>query len=317
MKKISLGLAVCALMLLAPVLADAQQKVNKTFSGIKRIRMGTASGSCKIQKSSDGSVKVDLQYSFDGGYEPRIEQEGERLMIKENFSGNHHNGSSTWTLSVPDGTSLNFTTGSGDLEIDGVTLELDATTGSGDMTFQNMKGDITSTTGSGNVELMNFSGEIKLNTGSGDMRVEKSSGDIDLTCGSGDIRLADNNGSFSVNTGSGRITATNITLAGSSRFNTGSGDARLILAATPAYDLSVNSGSGDAELDFHGNEIKGEIVMKASKRHGRIEAPFQFDKTEEINSDWGDVTVRKSAVKGNAANRITIGTGSGSAILKK
>jgi hypothetical protein len=319
MKKIFNYLSLSIALIALPILADAQKNISKSFNGVKRIRMGTASGSCTIKKSSDASVKVELVSTYDGGYEPRVEQEGERLVIKENFSGNNHHGSSNWTLTVPDGITVGFTTGSGDLSVSGMSIDLDATTGSGELIFENLKGDITSTTGSGNVELLNFAGEIKINTGSGDMRVEKSSGDISLNCGSGDIRLLDNKASFDVNTGSGRILASNLTLAGSSRFNTGSGDAEVILAATPTFDLSVNSGSGDAEVDFHGNEIKGEIVMKASKRNGRIEAPFEFDKTEEIdNNNWGDdVTVRKSVVKGNATNRISISTGSGSAVLKK
>jgi DUF4097 and DUF4098 domain-containing protein YvlB len=180
-----------------------------------------------------------------------------------------------------------------------------------------LKGDVEGTTGSGDVELINFNGEINANTGSGNMRVEKSTGDISLNCGSGNLKLNDNKASFSANTGSGNITARNLTLQGSSRFNTGSGDAEVVLAATPAFDLTVNSGSGDAELNFNGNEIKGEIVMKASKKHGNIVAPFNFDKTEEIDNYGDNTTVVKTAVKGNGTNRISVGTGSGSAIIKK
>lgn len=295
-----------------------QTTLHKNFSGVKKIRMTTASGSCKIQKSKGSEVEVDLQHTFDQSrYEPRIEQEGDRLMIKEIFHGNTNNGNSTWTLSIPEGMSVAFTTGSGNLDVSGLTIELDATTGSGDLTFTDLKGDVEGTTGSGDVELINFNGEINANTGSGNMRVEKSTGDISLNCGSGNLKLNDNKAAFAANTGSGNITARNLTLQGSSRFNTGSGDAEVILASSPTFDLSVNSGSGDAELNFNGNEIKGEIVMKASKKHGNIIAPFDFDKTEEIDNYGDNTTVVKTAVKGNGTNRISVGTGSGSAIIKK
>jgi Putative adhesin len=319
MNKTFLSKVICLALFLAPALLMGQTSVNKSFNGVKKIRMTTASGSCKIQKSTDASVKVDLQYSYDtDDYEPRMELEGDRLVIKENFNGNNHHGNAKWSLAIPDGITITFTTGSGDLEASGLTIDLNATTGSGDLIFTNLKGEVQSTTGSGNVELTNFSGDIRANTGSGDMQVQNSSGDISLNCGSGDLKLNDNKATFSANTGSGRIVARNLVVQGASKFNTGSGDAEIVLAATPAFDLSVNSGSGDAEVNFNGNEIKGEIVMKASKRHGNIIAPFEFDKTEEIDNNYGDnVTIKKTVVKGNGTNRISIGTGSGNAVLKK
>lgn len=317
MRRLNPALLICFVLAAAPLLTVAQTAVNKSFTGIKRIRMSTASGDCRIQKSADGAVAVSLLYTYDSGYEPRMEQEGDRLTIKEDFHGNHHNGRATWALSIPDGITVSFNTGSGNLEAAGITLDLDATTGSGDLIFSNVKGEVRSTTGSGNVEFTNFSGDLQANTGSGNMRVDNSSGDISLNCGSGNLRLADNKASFSANTGSGSITARNLTVQGHSKFNTGSGSAEIILAATPSFDLTVNSGSGNAEVNFNGNEIKGEIVMKASKRHGDIIAPFEFDKTEEIENNYNDVTVKKTAVKGGGTNRISIGTGSGRAVLKK
>lgn len=317
MKKLNPALLACIVLVIAPLLTFAQTEVNKSFSGVKRIRMSTASGDCRLQKSTDGAVKVDLTYTYNSGYEPRIEQEGDRLVIKEEFHGNHHNGRASWSLSVPDGITISFTTGSGNLDVTGVSIDLDATTGSGDLIFTNVKGEVRSTTGSGNVEFTNFSGDLQANTGSGNMRVDNSSGDISLNCGSGNLRLADNKAAFSANTGSGSIVARNLTVQGHSKFNTGSGNAEVILAATPSFDLSVNSGSGDAAVNFNGNEIKGEIVMKASKRHGDIIAPFEFDKTEEIENNYNDATIKKTVVKGGGTNRISIGTGSGKAVLKK
>jgi DUF4097 and DUF4098 domain-containing protein YvlB len=306
------------LMLAISFMTSGQNKLNKSFSGIKKIRMNTASGDCKIQKSSSTSVTVNLNHTFDDpNYQPTAEQDGDRLVIKETFRGNNSSGSSTWTLSVPDGIEITFNTGSGNLEVSGLNLTMDITTGSGDLFFTNIKGDIDGTTGSGNIELDNTSGKIKTNTGSGNIRVLKSHGEISVNCGSGNVKVSDSQATFTANTGSGDITARNLVIDGSSRFNTGSGSAEVVLGATPKFDLSVNSGSGDAELNFNGNEIKGEIVMKASKKHGKIIAPFEFDKTEETN-EWGDNTViEKTTVKGNAANRISVGTGSGTATLKQ
>ena len=307
------------IILVIPFISFAQDQINRSFSGIKKIRMNTASGDCKIQKSTNASVTVNLTHTYsDSGYKPSVQQEGDRLVIKENFDRGNHNGNSTWTISVPDNIDITFNTGSGNLEAGGLNLTMDITTGSGDLFFTDMKGTIDGTTGSGNVELDNVNGKIKTNTGSGNIRVTKSKGEISVNCGSGDVKLTDSQAMFNANTGSGDIAGRNVILDGSSRFNTGSGTAEVVLGATPKYDLSVNSGSGDAELNFNGNEVKGEIVMKASKKHGKIIAPFEFDKTEE-NTDNGydNTTIEKTVVKGNGTNKIYVGTGSGTATLKQ
>ena len=316
MKKYLLSIFTICFALMAGIVS-AQSALNKSFNGVKKIKINTASGSCEITRSKDASVGVNVEHTYDSRFEPRMEMEDDHLVIKEVFNGNQFHGYSKWKLTVPDNISIDFSTGSGDFTAGEISLDLDATTGSGNLTFTKVKGKVEGSTGSGDVELIFFDGDADLNTGSGNMNVENSRGDLSLNCGSGNIKLNDNQAVISANTGSGSIDARNLVLKGSSKFNTGSGDAEVGLASTPTYDLSVNSGSGDAQLNFNGNEIKGEIVMQASKRNGKIDAPFEFDKTEEINN-WGDnVTVKKTAVKGNASNRISVSTGSGSAVLKK
>ena len=138
--------------LLLPLTLLAQKEITKTFNGIKRVKVNTASGGCVIQKSQNQTVTLNLKYTYDDDdYSPQISQEGDELVVKEKFSGNHANGSDNWTLTIPDGLSVKFLTGSGDVEASGLALKLDATTGSGDFTFNNVTGDVECTTGSGNV----------------------------------------------------------------------------------------------------------------------------------------------------------------------
>lgn len=308
-------------LLFINIAAFAQNTVKKSFSGVKRIRISTSSGDCELRKAPGTSVEVELTHTFDDrSFTPRFEQSGERLELGEEFNGRNFSGSVRWKLAIPDGMKVNFSTGSGNLLVDGVSIDLDATTGSGDLEFSTMKGSVDANTGSGNVDLAGFNGDAKLNTGSGNMDVRDMEGDLDLNCGSGDIKVSQSKAYFSINTGSGNISADKVTITGSSRFNTGSGRARVGLAATPTVDLAVNSGSGDAELNFNGNEIVGQVVMKASKRHGNISAPFEFDKTEEVsngNNNGNDVTIVKTAQRGKGTNRILVSTGSGDAVLRK
>lgn len=305
-------------IMLMPFTLLGQKEITKTFNGIKRIKVNTASGSCILDKSQNATVTLKLSYTYsDQDYTPSIVQEGDELIVKEKFNNRSSNGSSNWKLTVPDNLSVRFVTGSGDIEASNLVLDLNATTGSGDYTFNGVSGEVECTTGSGDIELENVGGSIKATSGSGSFRVAKSKGDLHLTTGSGNHRISESTAEFHVTTGSGRINGTALVPDGASSFTTGSGTAEVQFASSPKHDVSIASGSGNAILNFNGNEINGEIVMKASKRHGGIEAPFEFDKTEEIENSGNDVTIKKTAVRGNGKPKISISTGSGEAILKK
>jgi hypothetical protein len=300
-----------------PLTLLAQKEITKTFNGIKRVRINTASGSCVIKKSDTPAVTLQLKYTYDDDdYTAYMVQEGDELVAKEKFHRNSSNGSASWTLTIPNDIKVKFVTGSGDIEASGLSLMLEATTGSGEFEFNGVGGNVECTTGSGDIDLQNVSGELKATSGSGSFYVSKSKGTLKLTTGSGNHRILESSAEFDVTTGSGRITATGISAEGSSSFTTGSGNVEVQLSSSPKHDLAVTSGSGNAVVNFNGNVINGEIVMKASKKHGNIEAPFAFDKTEEISNHGNDVTIQKTALKGTGKPRITISTGSGSAVLK-
>jgi DUF4097 and DUF4098 domain-containing protein YvlB len=314
--------SIAAILLLTTFLAfsvSAQKEVSKAFKGIKSIRMNTASGSCKIVKSTDASVTVNIIHGYEEGvFEPIFEQNGDRLELREDYHARSVSGSSPrWTLTIPEEVEVRFRTGSGDIEASNMKLRLDATTGSGNVAFRKVTGDINVNTGSGDFDLEEVDGIIDANTGSGTARISNSRGQLKISCGSGVIRITDSQGEFRANTGSGDVIGRNITLTGSSKFNSGSGDAQVVLGGALKYDISVGSGSGNAELNFNGNEIAGEIIMMANKTNGRIIAPFDFANVEE-STQWGDqVTVKKTVMKGSATQRVSVSTGSGEATLRK
>lgn len=303
-------------MMLLLVGSSYAQQLHKSFEGVKKIRINTTSGDCQLIKGSGSSVTVDLEHTFGDALSPEVEQNGDILEVRETFRSGSSRGNSKWTLSIPDGIDVKFSSGSGNFDASNLSFDLDASTGSGDLTFAVIKGDVEGTSGSGDVTLDNFAGELKMNSGSGNITVSKSQGDMSLNCGSGNVRITDSKASFSANSGSGNVVGHNVTLTGSSKFNSGSGDAEILLGAAPSYNISVNSGSGDSQLDFNGAKIQGEVVMRANKKNGIIKAPFDFDKTEELNEHGNQVVVKKTAVKGNADIKIAVSTGSGVAVLK-
>jgi len=315
MKKLfllTLCLAVCTFTF-------AQKTVTKTFSGIKSVRLNAASGDIILKKSANSDVIVTVKYSYDDhDYTPLMEQSTSRLTLKEEFSrSNSFSGSSNWTLELPDHVSLNMNTGSGDITIDQLAIEGKSNTGSGNIFLTNVKGGLDFNTGSGDIELNQVDGEIDLNTGSGSIRASGGSGNYSFNAGSGNIRLEALKGDFRINTGSGNIQAKNLALSGSSSFNTGSGSASVVLSGPLDNNISVNSGSGDATLNFNGSPISGEVIMTANKRGGNIVAPFKFDKEEVLADGNSNDRIQKTAKLGNKTIQIKVGTGSGTAEIVK
>lgn len=324
MKKLNLSLITMALMMMS-FGAYAQETIEKSFTGVKSIRLTTASGNGRIVKGSSNEVKVTVVYTYDDDdYNPEFEQRGDRLYIKEEFRRSRYTrGYAEWELEIPDGLALDFKTGSGNIEIEGLELEIEVSSGSGNIDIIGVKGDARASTGSGNIELDRLEGMLDANTGSGSIRIREIKGDADLNTGSGNIRGNGLVGALDLNTGSGNIEIEDATITGRSSMNTGSGNAELVLAAPLNHDLSLNTGSGNATLDFNGQEIAGEFIMKASDKDD-IRAPFSFDEVYEDDEDRGYRSRRgrrgsytKEAKIGNKDILVKISTGSGRAQVRK
>lgn len=293
-----------------------QKTINKSFSGIKSIRLETSSGSGVIKKSSNNEVKITLEYTYDDDdYKPTFEQRGDRLIIDEDFNNGrrswNNRGKAEWTLELPDGVELDYSSGSGSIEVDGLDIELNVGTGSGSIEVNDVTGRMRINTGSGSIRISKTDGEVDANTGSGSIRLRDSKGDADLNTGSGSIRVEEVEGSFDLNTGSGSIEATGVTITGDSDFNTGSGRVEVELAAELNHDLDISTGSGSATLDFNGTEIAGQFYLETNKRSD-ITAPFSFDKEyEEEGRGRNNTRIIKETKIGTKNIRIKMETGSG------
>lgn len=301
------------------VLVANGQDINKTFSGIKKIRLNTSSGDIVLAKGSSNEVQVKVTFTYGSDeYQPVFEQSGSMLTLKEDFHKQSVSGKSTWTLTIPDGLELRASSGSGNVEANDLKMTISANTGSGNYTWKNVSGDSDINTGSGDIELDAYQGDIDLNTGSGNIALTKTSGDVHANTGSGNISMTNVKGGVSANTGSGNIKAQEMNFTSKGSFNTGSGRVLLVLSSPLTQNLSLNSGSGDAVLDCKGTKLEGKLVMTTSKKHGDIKAPFTFDKTEEVN-DWGNdnTQIRKTVQLGSSNVEIKISTGSGTAEVRK
>jgi DUF4097 and DUF4098 domain-containing protein YvlB len=319
--------------LFAHASAIEKGEIKQTFKNVKMIKIKTVSGDCIIKKGDGEEVKVVVTYTYDDSdFEPELEQRGDRLILTENFRGRTTRGKSTWSLTVPEKTNIDFSTASGNLEVNDLKSTVEASTASGNVDLTNLTGEVQVSTASGDVEAKGLQGQVKFSTASGDVDFSGLTGEIKISTASG--RINGNNmegeiklstasgkidvftaaGGFEVSAASGNIELNEIVLKAESSFSAASGDVEVTLGESPAYDLEVSTASGDAVLNFNNHPIKGLVKMTAKANRGRIKAPFEFD-DEEYYFKWNNEYVTKTVKKVSDRPRIEIRTASGKAVL--
>jgi len=140
-------------------------------------------------------------------------------------------------IAVPAATVVDINTGSGDVELSGLTAELNFRTGSGSVQGRNEFTKVAGRTGSGDIELADLVGPGELRTGSGDIKLAykkiPAKGGLELMTGSGSSELTFPKDS--------KITT---------QFLAGSGTLKSEFEETPkaTFKVSGRSGSGDMRI---------------------------------------------------------------------
>ncbi|MFH1372607.1 MAG: DUF4097 family beta strand repeat-containing protein [bacterium] len=273
--------AILVVVLMTAAQAGSDRTTNWTFEKKERIKISTVSGDCVVMKGKTDQIEVEVinSYSPRDSFKPKVRERKNTLRLSENILGSN-NGSATWTLTVPDGTEIEFSSASGDLII------------------ENLSGDFSSETASGDVEVLGCTGGFYFNTASGTIEIEDCSGE------------------FVIATASGDVDAVNVVLREAGSFATASGKVEVALAETADHDLTLSSASGRVLLDYNGNPIKGFFEFTARDRKGRIDSPFDFD-NEETFRKWGEKYVAKTFTKDGDSPQIALETASGRASLRQ
>jgi DUF4097 and DUF4098 domain-containing protein YvlB len=275
------------------------EREERTFDGIKVIRINTISGDCVIQKGTGNQVKVEVVWSYrpSDSFEPKFTNRGEILKLSEEFYDSN-SGQSVWTLTVPDSIEIKFNSASGGIEATGLALDLSGETASGDYRFDNCRGTFNLSSASGNVDMESTTGEFEITTASGNIRMIGCEGEFELSSASGDVE------------------SDKTAISAPSSFSAASGDVDVMLSRVIEHDLALSSASGDAELNLGGNPIQGHFEFTSRYREGRIEAPYDFDDEEDFR-EHGDRYERKWFTKGSDKPEILIQTSSGTAALSE
>ncbi len=318
MRTIKFFLVIFLILSLSAAYAGRQQKMEKTFQGIKSIQIKTVSGDCTIITGKGKEVKLVVEYNVypENAMTPEFRQSGSILRLKERWNGGPSRGNVIWKLTVPSETEVEFSSASGDLSVSGLFGDVESNTASGDVELSRMQGSMDIETASGNITIYDSKGELDFSAASGDIEADDITGEMELSVASGDIDISDCKGIFDVSTASGDIDADGITMTAMAEFSTASGDVDVQVAVTPEYDLEISTASGRSMLDLNGNAVKGTVQMTARKDRGRIVSDFSFQDEEEFER-YGKPYIRKTFTKDGKTPFIRISTASGTATLKK
>lgn len=186
---------------------------------------------------------------------------------------------------VPEGTSLQVGSGSGDIDAVGRFAVVDAHAGSGDVRVGSV-GTAALATGSGDIRLAGAENAV-LRAGSGDVEV----GDVAalrVKVGSGDLTATSVRSSCVVRTGSGDVTIGGLT--GAAQVEAGSGSLRL-----GAVDGSVKARSGSGEITID-RLTAGHVELTTSSGSQRIAVPAGTALRVDADSRSGRVSSELGAV---------------------
>jgi hypothetical protein len=315
--------------------AAREHEIKKTFDKKDNIQLNTFAGDCVVKKNSGNQIEILFVHTYSKmKFEPQFIENGDTLILKEKFRISD-SGSSTWYLTIPDKTSIKYTSLSGNISITGINSSIYAKSVSGDLNIKDCGGSLDLRSISGDIKLENISGNTRVRSTSSDLKVNSLTGELEIKSNTGDIDLKDLNatvtikgpssdidikkstGTFKVLSASGDITADLMIFKLDSDFKTASGDVHISLAAPLDNALSLGSASGDAVLNYNGIPIDdGLFIFKCIKDKGEIFAPFAFDKEEE-EQKWGKTYSIKSTKRIIEIPKILIYTATGKAALKE
>jgi hypothetical protein len=314
-RRVLLGAAAAAIipMLTIPAAAAASPRddddrvtgrFEKTLSvkGAVDLTVSTGSGSIDVQPGGDGSVHVVAQLrasrwgSRSGDVaarmrtiekNPPIEQTGNQIRIGDQHDDRlFDNISISYQITVPAGTTLRSSSGSGSQTIGALNGPVQASsgsgslkvgttggtvkvgTGSGSIVVEGAKERVEANTGSGSITLRQIAGSAKASSGSGTIELEQTAkGNADLSTASGEIRVRGANGAVTAGTASGSITISgkpdaNWTLSSSS------GSISIDLPTGTPFTLDARTTSGGIDVD-HPVTVSG-VHGRRREIHGAV-----------------------------------------------
>jgi DUF4097 and DUF4098 domain-containing protein YvlB len=289
--------------LLLPLLlhARAEGHFDRTLSVSGSVSLDVTTGSGDINVKTGGTNQVVIHGTVHANNwvfgdsdavqkvqsNPPIEQNGNSVRIGYNLPDDvKRHVSIDYEITVPASTTVAAHTGSGNVEVAGVTSGVQAHTGSGDIRLRDLGGRQQVHTGSGNIRAENVAAPFQAQTGSGDIEASLTgSGDVDAHTGSGTINVRGINGGVQARTGSGNI-ETDGAVSGPWQLHSGSGNIRMAVASNNGFNLDLHTSSGSIHSEL---PITVQGSMNAHELRGTVRGGGP---TVEVSTSSGDVEIR-------------------------
>ena len=191
-----------------------------------------------------------------------------------------------YDITVPAGSLVEASSGSGSIAVSGVGRDVRASTGSGDISVTAIGGPVTLRTGSGGISAKDLKQAASLTSGSGDILGALSGkGDVRASTGSGDIQLTGVVGLVQASSGSGNVKVDG-TPTGAWKLSAASGDVVVHLPTEQGFTLDASTASGDFD-------VAGPLTVQGRIEKRRIQGTVRGGgPTLHISTASGDIAVR-------------------------
>ena len=269
------------------VAGEVNETVDAAADG--QVDIVNIAGSVEVLGWSDSRVEVTGTLG-DKVEELILERDGDRVLVKVKVPRNSHGKiASDLVIRVPEKSSVEVSTVSADIDVEGV---------EGEQSLQTVSGDIESETGEYDIAAETVSGDIEID--GQDQDAETSAGTV-----SGDITLSDISGSVEAGTVSG-----DVVIDGGSFdravAETVNGDIEFVGGLRKGGKLAVESVNGDVDISFSG-DVSAEFDIESfngdidncfgpeAKRSSRYAPGLQLS----FSVDGGDGRVMVSTLNGD------------------
>lgn len=227
-----------------------------TVSGPVHLHVETGAGAIHVTGAPGSAVTVDgtiyqSEWLFGGAdpgaahrleANPPVQQAGNSISAGGDPDRDDH----LWiayVVTTPPNTDLEAQSGSGAIEIAGLTGTADLRAGSGHIRVADLGGSLTAQTGSGGIAFDRVSGDARVHAGSGSIEGNEVGGFFSASTGSGHIRVRQLDKGGEVQTSSGGMDLDQVTGNLSAHASSGSMDIGGNLNGDHRWDLTASSGS--------------------------------------------------------------------------
>jgi DUF4097 and DUF4098 domain-containing protein YvlB len=216
------------------VAGEVRETIDAAADG--QVDIVNIAGSVEVIGWSNSSVEVTGTLG-DKVEELILERKGDRVLVKVKVPRNSHGKiSSDLVIHIPKNSSVEVSTVSADIEVEGVMGEQSLQSVSGDIDTEAGKHDIAAESVSGDIEIAGESNDAETSAGtvSGDITLSNLSGAVEAESVSGDVII--DGGTFD------RATAEVV-----------NGDIRFLAGLRKGGKLAVESINGDVDIKFSGD----------------------------------------------------------------